>query len=287
MWLWYISSCWPTFTSLYLTGAVNHLGRYNLRGLCCLDFTPALTVGARACESSPKRGSFYLSFFLIHKPLCLPPTHVFFFLSTLYSMWWFPFTHYTWIIEQSCKMPSSRADSREAHSGQRNWWGCYLPVARACPKYHTQCHGKHVRPWKCSPCISVSTVSPRWWHHGDGDHRWWAAQSLQDRRMKARHRCELLARQKLLWNSSDFHRRAAHCAILMSMEAVLGLVGTKTPRGLGVSKSMCACVCEWVCSSNQCVCVCAVVKSQWGYTSREFFTGVQWIMGEGDFGISE
>lgn len=181
-------------------------------------------------------------------------------------------------------MASSQADSREAHSGQRNWWGCYLPVARACPKYHIQCHGIHVRPWKCSPCISVSTVSPRWWHHGDGNHRWWAAQSLQPRHVKARHRCELLPRQKLLWNSSDFHRGAAHCAILMSMEAVLGLVGSKTPWGLGVSKSMCVSVQLQPMSLR----LCAVVKSQRGFTSREFFfTGVQWIMGEGDFGISE
>lgn len=125
------------------------------------------------------------------------------------------------------------------HSGQRNWWGCYLPVARPCPKYHTQCHEIHVRPWKPSPCICLLTVSPV----GDIAVKG-TTDGGQNSISNPTHQGPSIwdpPRQIWLRSSSDFHHRAGHCAILMSIEAVLGLVGTKTPEDLGWVRAMCEC----------------------------------------------
>lgn len=94
------------------------------------------------------------------------------------------------------------------HSGQRNWWGCSLPVARLCPKYYTQCHELHVRPWKCSPCISAFNVPSAGGTVVMGTTDGGQAQRLQSGTPRPVVTVTP-ARQTCLRSSPDFHRRAA------------------------------------------------------------------------------
>lgn len=143
-------------------------------GLRCLYFTHGLPgpqcvyryQSARACTKSQVihwECKLSSRCFPIHNPRCLPtlPLYApFFFLSPVCFTRCFPILSFylnNWAVAEDGVIMSSLP---RTHSGQRNWWRCYLPVARPCPKYHTQCHEIHVRPWKRSPCISVCLLCP-------------------------------------------------------------------------------------------------------------------------------
>lgn len=191
-------------------------------GYRCLYFTHGLQGPHGVRQSKPHACA---------KPQTISITHIFFILSPLCTSQLSSFGRVPSILCGVhcvvCKTASWRA---WAHSGQRNWRGCYLPVARRCPKYYT-----HTMSWDTRASLKMESrylclyLVPCWWHHSNGRV---ITVSVRGPSVLCNINC-----------NSDFFCRTGLCAIWMCFKAVLGLVCPETPWGCWVSKSLCECDC--------------------------------------------